>query len=56
LLNKDVGYTWNEKAHEAFNTLKEKLLKFLILKRVDFSKVFILHTNWSALSIAAIIG
>jgi hypothetical protein len=26
------------------------------LKRPDFSKVFILHTGWSALSIGAILG
>jgi hypothetical protein len=45
LLKKDVAWTWNEKAHETFNTLKEKLSEFLILKRHDFSKVFILHTD-----------
>ncbi len=26
LLQKDVAWTWNEKAQEAFNTLKEKRL------------------------------
>jgi hypothetical protein len=36
--------------------LKEKLSKFLILRRPNFNKVFILHTNWSALSIGAILG
>jgi hypothetical protein len=51
LLKKDVAWTWSEKAHEAFNTLKEKLLEFPILRRLDFSKVFILHTDWSALGI-----
>jgi hypothetical protein len=45
LLKKDVAWTWSEKAHEAFNTLKEKLSKFSILRRHDFSKVFILHTD-----------
>jgi hypothetical protein len=45
LLKKDVASTWNEEAQEAFNTFKEKLLEFPILKRLDFSKVFILHTN-----------
>jgi hypothetical protein len=56
LLKKDVAWAWSEEAQEAFNTLKEKLSKFPILKRPDFSKVFILHTNWSALSIGAILG
>jgi hypothetical protein len=45
LLKKDVAWTWSEKAQEAFNTLKEKLSKFPILRRFDFSMVFILHTN-----------
>jgi hypothetical protein len=45
LLKKDVVWTWSEEAQEAFNTLKEKLSKFPILRRPDFSKVFILHTN-----------
>jgi hypothetical protein len=45
LLKKDVVGTWNEEAQKTFNTFKEKLLEFFILKRLDFSKVFILHTN-----------
>ncbi len=45
LLKKDVARTWSEKAQEAFNTLKEKLSEFPILKKPDFNKVFILHTN-----------
>jgi hypothetical protein len=56
LLKKDVAWTWSEEAKEAFNTLKEKLSKFSILRRPDFSKVFIVHTDWSALSIGAILG
>jgi len=38
------------------STHKEKLSKFPILRRPDFSKVFILHTHWSALSIGVILG
>jgi hypothetical protein len=56
LLKKDVAWTWSEEAREAFNTLKEKLLEFPILRRPDFSKVFILHTDYSALGIGVIIG
>jgi hypothetical protein len=56
LLKKDVAWTWSEEAHEAFKTLKEKLLEFPILRRLDFSKVFIIHINWNALGIGAILG
>jgi hypothetical protein len=56
LLKKNVAWTWSEEAQETFNTLKEKLSEFPILKRPDFGKVFILHTDWSALSIGAILG
>jgi hypothetical protein len=45
LSKKDVGWTWNEEAQEAFNTLKEKLSEFPILRRPDFSKIFSLHTD-----------
>jgi hypothetical protein len=55
LLKKDVAWTWSEKAQEAFNTFKERLSEFPIMRRPDFSKVFILHTNWSALGIGAIL-
>jgi len=41
---------------EAFNTLKEKLLEFPILKRPDFNKVFILHIDWSVIGNRAILG
>ncbi len=56
LLKNDVVWTWNEEAQEAFNTLKEKLSEFPILKRPNFSKVFILHTNQSVLGIGVILG
>ncbi len=56
LLKKDVTQTWSDEAKEAFNTLKEKLLDFPILRGPNFSKVLILHTNWSALGIGAILG
>jgi hypothetical protein len=44
-LKKDVAWTWNEEAQEAFNRLKEKLSKFPILRTPNFNKVFILHTD-----------
>ncbi len=36
--------------------MKEKLSEFPILEKPNFNKVFILHTNYSALSIGVIIG
>jgi len=45
LLKKNVAWTQSEEAHEAFDTLKEKLLEFPILKRPNFNKVFILHID-----------
>jgi hypothetical protein len=45
LLKKDVVWTWSEEAQEAFNTFKEKLSEFPIMRRPNFNKVFILHTN-----------
>jgi len=56
LLKKDVAWTWSDEAQEAFNTLEENLSKFLILRKLDFNKVFILHTDWTVLSIGTIIG
>ncbi len=56
MLKKDVVWTWSEEAQKAFNTFKEKLLKFPILRKPDFNKVFILHTYSSALDIGAIFG
>ncbi len=34
----------------------KKLSKFPIMRRPNFNKVFVLHTNWSALGIGAILG
>jgi len=56
LLKKDVTWTWSDEAHEAFNTLKEKLLEFPILRRPDFSNIFILQTDWNVLGIGIILG
>jgi hypothetical protein len=56
LLKKDVDWTWSEEAQEVFHTLKEKLSKFPILRRLDFIKVFIVHIHWSVLGIGVILG
>ncbi len=50
------AWTWSDEAQETFNTLKEKLSEFPILRRPDFNKVFILHIDWNALGIGVIFG
>ncbi len=45
LLKKDVAWTCSEETREAFNTLKEKLSEFPILRIPSFNKVFILHID-----------
>jgi hypothetical protein len=56
LLKKNVAWTWSDETQETFNTLKEKLSEFPILKRLDFNRVFILHIDRSALGIGTILG
>jgi hypothetical protein len=56
LLKKDVAWTWSDEVQEAFFTLKEKLSEFTIMRRPNFNKVFILHTNWNAFGIGTILG
>jgi hypothetical protein len=56
LLKKDGVWMWSEEAQEAFDTLKERLSKFPILRRPYFSKVFTIHINWSAIGIGTILG
>jgi hypothetical protein len=56
LLKKDVVWTWSEEAQETFNTFKEKLSKFPIVRRPDFNKVFILHTDWNAFGMGVVLG
>ncbi len=56
LLKKDVNWTWSEEAQKTFNTFKEKLSEFPILRRPNFSKFFILQIDWSAFGIGVILG
>jgi hypothetical protein len=56
LLKKDVTWVWSEGPEKAFNLLKEKLSEYPMLRIPDFGKIFILHTDWSALGISAILG
>jgi len=40
----------------SFRHTQGKAFRVSILRKPDFSKVFILHTNWSAFGIGAILG
>ncbi len=40
----------------SFQHTQGKAFRVSILRRPDFNKVFILHTNWNAIGIGAILG
>jgi hypothetical protein len=56
LLKKDVKWQWTEKCNEAFTTLKQKLISFPFLRKTDFTKEFIVHTDASGLAIGAVLA
>ena len=43
LLKKDIPFEWEENQQHAFDCLKERLMKALILKYPNFDKNFTLH-------------
>ena len=45
LTKQDSKFAWNDAAEEAFQTLKQKLAEWPILRRPDFSKPFIVKTD-----------
>jgi len=46
LLKKSTGtYEWDEACNEAFETLKDILVKMLMLKLLDFDKYFEIHSD-----------
>lgn len=55
LLHKDITWTWTEHHQLAFDNLKQRLLGAPILAQPDFSKTFILQTDWSTLGIGAVL-
>lgn len=56
LLKKDVHWEWTTQQQQPFEELKAKLMSMPVMKRPDFCKPFILHTDWSALGIGAILA
>ncbi len=47
LTKKDQSFLWTPACHEAFDTLKLRLIEAPILVRLDFERPFILDVNWS---------
>ena len=56
LQSKDVKFTWDEKAQEAFNTIKRIMQKEVLLAYPDFSKPFEIHTDTSHTQLGAVIA
>ena len=55
LTKKDQPWTWEPEREQAFATLKLKLGSAPGLRRPDATKPFQLHTNWSAVSLGAVL-
>ena len=47
LLQKGVDYVWGKDQQGAFERLKVALVSAPILRRPDYSRPFVLHTDWS---------
>ncbi|KAJ9512490.1 hypothetical protein QJQ45_018788 [Haematococcus lacustris] len=57
LTGKGVPWQWEEQQQQAFATLKAALCTpGLVLRRVDPSRPYLLHTDWSALGCGAVLG
>ncbi|GBC32236.2 hypothetical protein GLOIN_2v1882338 [Rhizophagus irregularis DAOM 181602=DAOM 197198] len=56
LLKKETPFHWTEKQQTAFDYLKERLIKSLILTYPDFEQPFIIHTNASGTGLDAVLS
>ena len=56
LLKKNVSWSWSDACVATLKNLKSALTKYPVLKRPDFEKPFILHTDWSAIGIGSILA
>lgn len=56
LLSTKVKFEWGPEQQRAFETLKDKLTSYPTLRRPDFTKPFILHTDASSQTIGAILA
>ena len=53
LTKKDVKWTWGEAEEEAFQQIKKMLVSALVLRNPDWTRPFILHTDWSKAGVGA---
>ena len=56
LLKADVPFEWGPKQEEAFQQLKDALTSEPILRRPDYSRPFLLYTDWAPGAVAAILA
>ena len=55
LLKKDIPFQWNDKRQNAFERLKDTLIKAPILTYPDFYKPFIIYTDASGTELGAVL-
>ena len=56
LTRKDVPYVWSNGCQQAFDELKDRLTKALVLVYLDFTKRFILETDASGVGLGAVLS
>jgi deoxyadenosine/deoxycytidine kinase len=56
LLAKTVRFSWGAEQQLAFDTLKERLITYPILRRPDLDRPFIVHTDASSKAVGAILA
>ncbi|MFM7683964.1 MAG: RNase H-like domain-containing protein [Bacteroidota bacterium] len=56
MLKKDKKWEWSKECEDAFQDLKVKLMTYPILRKPDFKKEFIIHTDASGLAVGAVLA
>ena len=56
LLKKDTPFNWTNKQQQAFEYLKERLVKSPVLKYPDFERSFIIYTDASGTGLGAVLA
>jgi hypothetical protein len=53
LTRKDVVFTWGEEQEAAFDAIKKMLTSAPVLRNPDWTRPFVLHTDWSKAGVGA---